>query len=383
MCSTTPATGADRDDAGRSGQASRPARAPSPRREVARQLPWPPRRSDGRVGLAQVAFRPSYTNEALSDLDDPSCRDRGLATLETRGRGCVGDLRRDGRQEVRGRDCRRRGRGAVEDRRRRGGASATAVGAGRRASPRSSASAGMAPSWPAARPAICTTGCYNDEEPKLTDAASVAAEPITALEIPDGRQSVVVGTASGQVSAGSAPRSPTSTPRTCVRGPRTSSRRRRRAAFGPVAPATRASSTAGADGTIGLRYHDLRTDAPARGPARVAGGGRLVIAPKRRRPASRWAPRHVPADRPAANPHPEISFRALFGKVWYEGYETPDYVVAVHGRHRRLRAQAEPGAADLRHHQGHVLRAALRDPARRPVRRSTRRSSSHPSFNGE
>ncbi len=26
------------------------------------------------------------------------------------------------------------------------------------------------------------------------------------------------------------------------------------------------------------------------------------------------------------NPHPEVSWRALFGKVWYEGYERPDYV---------------------------------------------------------
>jgi phosphate transport system permease protein len=26
------------------------------------------------------------------------------------------------------------------------------------------------------------------------------------------------------------------------------------------------------------------------------------------------------------NPHPEISWRALFGKVWYEGYPAPDYV---------------------------------------------------------
>jgi phosphate transport system permease protein len=27
-----------------------------------------------------------------------------------------------------------------------------------------------------------------------------------------------------------------------------------------------------------------------------------------------------------ANPHPEVSWRALFGKVWYEGYEEPEYI---------------------------------------------------------
>ena len=37
--------------------------------------------------------------------------------------------------------------------------------------------------------------------------------------------------------------------------------------------------------------------------------------------------------------------------------------VAVHGRHRRLRGQAQPDAADLRHAQGHVLRAAHRGAA--------------------
>ncbi len=26
------------------------------------------------------------------------------------------------------------------------------------------------------------------------------------------------------------------------------------------------------------------------------------------------------------NPHPEISWRALFGKIWYEGYDRPDYI---------------------------------------------------------
>jgi phosphate transport system permease protein len=26
------------------------------------------------------------------------------------------------------------------------------------------------------------------------------------------------------------------------------------------------------------------------------------------------------------SPHPEVSWRALFGKVWYEGYGRPEYV---------------------------------------------------------
>ena len=66
----------------------------------------------------------------------------------------------------------------------------------------------------------------------------------------------------------------------------------------------------------------------------------------------------------STNPHPEVSWRALFGKVWYEGYAKPEYVWQSHGRHRRLRGQVQPGAPRLRHHQGHGLRAAVRDPAR-------------------
>ena len=69
-----------------------------------------------------------------------------------------------------------------------------------------------------------------------------------------------------------------------------------------------------------------------------------------------------------SNPHPEVSWRALFGKVWYEGYAQARVRLAVDRRHRRLRAEVQPGPAHLRHDQGHVLRAALRgapgDPGR-------------------
>ncbi len=40
------------------------------------------------------------------------------------------------------------------------------------------------------------------------------------------------------------------------------------------------------------------------------------------------------ADLDLHNPHPEISIRALLGKVWYEGYEEPDLTLAVQQRHR-------------------------------------------------
>ena len=72
---------------------------------------------------------------------------------------------------------------------------------------------------------------------------------------------------------------------------------------------------------------------------------------------------------------PRSRWRALFGKVWYEGYDEPELRLAVDQRHRRLRAQAQPHAAPRRHAQGHVLLAAARHPARRAAARCTPRSS--------
>jgi phosphate transport system permease protein len=77
------------------------------------------------------------------------------------------------------------------------------------------------------------------------------------------------------------------------------------------------------DGTLGLYYSTServlwtgvsgveRAAAVAYAPkgdgAFVVGGGRLV-------------------EHAIDNPHPEVSWRALFGKVWYEGYEKPEHV---------------------------------------------------------
>ena len=68
------------------------------------------------------------------------------------------------------------------------------------------------------------------------------------------------------------------------------------------------------------------------------------------------------------NPHPEVSWKALFGNVWYEGYPEPESGLAIDRRHRRLRVEAVADAAHLRHAQGHDLLAAHRDPARRARR---------------
>ena len=63
------------------------------------------------------------------------------------------------------------------------------------------------------------------------------------------------------------------------------------------------------------------------------------------------------------NPHPEITLKTVFGKVWYEGYSEPAYVWQSTGGTDDFEAQVQPDPADLRHAQGHVLRAGVRGAA--------------------
>ena len=72
---------------------------------------------------------------------------------------------------------------------------------------------------------------------------------------------------------------------------------------------------------------------------------------------------------PSRIPHPEIDAgERSSARLWYEGYAAARVRLAVDRRHERLRAQAQPDAADLRDAQGHVLRPAVRRPAGRARR---------------
>ena len=59
------------------------------------------------------------------------------------------------------------------------------------------------------------------------------------------------------------------------------------------------------------------------------------------------------------NPHPEISWKTLFGKVWYEGYARAEYVWQSTGATDDIEPSSAC-AAGVRHDQGNVLRDALR-----------------------
>ena len=66
------------------------------------------------------------------------------------------------------------------------------------------------------------------------------------------------------------------------------------------------------------------------------------------------------------NPHPEITWRTLFGKVWYEGYPQPEYVWQSTGGTDDFEAEVQPHAADLRDAQGDLLRPPHRGAAGPP-----------------
>ena len=65
------------------------------------------------------------------------------------------------------------------------------------------------------------------------------------------------------------------------------------------------------------------------------------------------------------NPHPEISWKTLFGQRLVRRLRRTGVCLAVDRRHRRHRAEVQPRPADLRHDQGNALRDAVRGAAGR------------------
>jgi phosphate transport system permease protein len=276
--------------------------------------------SDGRVTLLQVRFTPRYDGTTLVDLD-VEVRDRGTARLDpARAVRQVSAHEQDGRRFV----------AAILD----GGAVRLwwTDDAGREQQ------ADLAPDPPHrfthARvgrngAVIAGTGdglVYRwDHAPDLrrTGVARVSATPISALEWMLGGNSFVAGADDGTISGWfERPSQAASESDALVRAhaypPQTA----------PVeaivlSSRDRSFATVGRDGGLVLRHMtsgrtlgDVAPEAPmvaalitpkADGLLAIAPGGHL---------------RRFALD----NPHPEISWAAMFGKIWYEGYAEPAYV---------------------------------------------------------
>jgi phosphate transport system permease protein len=159
-----------------------------------------------------------------------------------------------------------------------------------------------------------------DTEPRLTDASPVSQSPITALEWMLGGNSWIAAAEDGSVSAWL---------RAQV-GPGGEGMARAHVFAPQAAPVVgiglsareRSFATAGRDGQIVLRHltsERVLATIPAAGAVTA-----LVISPKA---DALLALEGTRLDRYALdNPHPEVSLRTLFGRVWYEGYSQPEYV---------------------------------------------------------
>ena len=160
------------------------------------------------------------------------------------------------------------------------------------------------------------------DTPTLTDVGRSGSSPITAMNYVIGHHTFIVGTQDGRVSAWF--RAPVDEAGTMglIKAADFESQG---SPVTDIAASTRdrTFATAGADGRILLRHQTSgRTlvTLPGTTPAT-----HVVLTP---RSDGLLAVRGTGTiDRFAlANPHPEVSWRTLFGKVWYEGYSQPEYV---------------------------------------------------------
>jgi phosphate transport system permease protein len=148
----------------------------------------------------------------------------------------------------------------------------------------------------------------------------VGNEAVTAMEFVIGGNSVVVGTAAGQVTSWFRARMANGN-EAMVRAHEFDPQGAGVLAFA-MSPRDRSFAAVGAGGRLVLRHQTSeRTLARLEGlPAVTA----MVMAPKADAVYALSEGRVLPFR--LDNPHPEVSWRTLFGKVWYEGYAAPEYV---------------------------------------------------------
>jgi phosphate transport system permease protein len=278
--------------------------------------------SDGRVGLAQVQFRPRYAGQKLADLDI-QVAERGVARVDRSGRAVreVGyDESDSGRKVVAalvGDDeialwTSEEGTGeTLETLRTQPGERITRIALGGAERLVAGTDQGNVYHWSLAG------------GNRLTSVSPVGGGAISALGWALGEVTFLAGTEKGEVSGwfegrldeedaeGRMVRAHTFAPQT--------------SAVRALGASTRDKSfvTVGEDGTVVLRYlttgRTILTLSGGRGVSTAMitpKGDGLLVARDDGSVARYWV----------ASPHPEVSWRALFGKAWYEGYGRPEYV---------------------------------------------------------
>ena len=163
-------------------------------------------------------------------------------------------------------------------------------------------------------------------EPRLVDrvdATGARNVPVTTMALLIGEQSLVVGDQHGAVSVWFPVRDEGETGWHLQQvHPFTP----HPAAVSAIAVSLRDKRFLTADVEGGVRLHHATTERTLLElPRSAAPVSALVFSPRANGGLSIGAGNTV-TSWDIANPHPEVSLRALFGKIWYEGYETPAYV---------------------------------------------------------
>jgi phosphate transport system permease protein len=277
---------------------------------------------DGRVALQQVRFRPKYEEQKLVDLEI-EVRDRGSVQLDPTRRPIrqVVYEEQDGRKTVLGvagddevlvYRTDDEGGEHVAALKTRDGERVTHVRIGRSATMIAATDRGQLYHWELL------------PELRLTEVVKVSDEEITAVEFVLGSITAVVGDAKGNVTSWFRVRPNDDDPE--LRFVKAHTYAPQGVAIAAIGPSTRDKSfvTAGRDGSLVLRHMTSERSLIAF-PAVGAAVDSVLITPKMdgifaKRVDGRLARYDI------SSPHPEVSWAALFGKIWYEGYAQPEYV---------------------------------------------------------
>jgi phosphate transport system permease protein len=277
--------------------------------------------TDGRVSLQQVRFTPKYEEQKLVDLDR-AVRDRGLVDIDPAKRELreVAYEENDGRQSVaavvgdgevlvwRTDDEGAEHRATLQT---KDAERVTRVRHGRSDTLIASTEKGNLYHWELT------------PEVRLTEVAHVSDEPITSLEYILGSVTAIVGDAKGNL--GGWFRVRTKDEDTDLHFVKAHDYPSQGVAIGAIGASTRDKSfvTAGADGSLVLRHMTSERSVvsfPATGQKVDA----VLLTPKMDGIIVKQGDGRL-ARYDISSPHPEITWKALFGKVWYEGYSQPEY----------------------------------------------------------
>jgi len=285
--------------------------------------------SDGRVALLQVRFRPVFQGQVLQDLD-MELRDKGLMAVDgqrrpirevsyresAEGEKLVAALLGDEEIVLARVAVPPEGQSppppALETIRTKAGDAVTQLRLSRTGALVAATLSGQLYHWD-----------LGGATAQLTDAIRISSVPLTAVEWGLGGNTVIVGDRLGNVSAWFRARPRAEADLQMVKAHEFEPQHTAILSIGSSAR-ERSFVTSGADGSIVLRH--LTSE---RTLLKFPGGGQAadtaIVTPRADGILVKRADGTVERYS-LENPHPEFSWRAMLGKVWYEGYPQPEYV---------------------------------------------------------